>query len=230
MYSIVLLAALGAGGESANNGKKNCHPPPILDGGGPHAYHNRGGWGPAYGGYGWPGYHCPDYSHVRPTLTLPDEPLVVPPPRVPQSDDDDDQDPPAKPVKNGGDKKKKNGDKKDGNGNGSDEKKEDDVIEGRPGDTAGVGKLGLRVADLTASRRRYLGYDGNVGGVAVSFVQPRGNAARDGLREGMVILSVDGVAVSNARQAADALRGANAGARVRVADPLGERRTITLGD
>ncbi len=86
MYGIVLLVALCAGEESAHSGKKKPHP--IYDGGGYGGYHNHGGWGLPYGGYAWPGYGCPDYWHVRPTVTLPPLPQLVarastaPPPAV----------------------------------------------------------------------------------------------------------------------------------------------------
>jgi hypothetical protein len=218
MYGIVLLVALCAGEESAHSGKKKTYPHPIYDGGGNPGYHNHGGWGLPYGGYGWPGYGCPDYWHIRPMVTLPPEPLVVPPPGARLAEDEDDEDePPAR----------KNGDRKNGGKKNGDDKDEIDDV---PSGVVGVQKLGLRVADLTPPRRRYLGYGSDVTGVAVSAVAPKGFADRDGLREGMVIVSIDGVAVTTARQAADALDRAKAGVRVQVVNPLGERKTITLGE
>jgi PDZ domain len=205
MYGMVLLAALCGAEESACHGKKKDHPPPVFDGGGYPGYHNHGGWGRPYGGYGWAGYYCPENWHVRPpAVTLPFDPLVIPP-TVPQtpSDEDDEEVPDDRAPK-----------KSNGNGKNGTE----------------VAKFGLTVADLTDPRRRYLGYPADATGVVVGAIDPKGIADRGGLRAGMLILSVDGAAVTTAKQADDALTKGSLreGIRLRIIDPLGERRSVTL--
>jgi len=216
MYGVVLLAALSGAGEASCLGKKNCYPPPVLDGGGYPGYHNPGGWGRPYGGYGWTGYYCPAYQHVAPpAVTIPPEPLFVPPPRRDEDEDDEDAETPKDgketPKKNGD---KKNGDKKDGDGNG----------------TAEVKKLGIGLADLTAARRKSLGVPADLVGVAVTSAAAKGLASKGGVREGMLLLSVDGDPVNTAKQAADLIgKGSlREGVRLRVIDPLGERSAIVL--
>jgi hypothetical protein len=219
MYGVVLLAALAAAEESACWDHKHCHPAPIYDGGGYPGYHNHGGWGKPYGGYAWPGYGCPDYWGPRPAVTEPPEPLAVPP-SVKQLDPDEADEEDADRARDDRDyvPKKKNGkDKKDG---------KDEDADG----SAKLSKLGLSLVNLTAARRRYLGYRSEDSGVVVSVVDPKSVGETGGLRPGMLILSVGGVVVVNAKEAADLINKGKLsdGVRLRVLDPLGETRTVTL--
>jgi S1-C subfamily serine protease len=64
----------------------------------------------------------------------------------------------------------------------------------------------------------------------ISTVDPKSVGEAGGLRNGMLILSVGGVVVVNAKEAADLINkgNLNEGVRLRVLDPLGETRTVTL--
>jgi hypothetical protein len=220
MYGVVLLAALAAAEESAGWDHKKCYPAPVYDGGGYPGYHNHGGWGKPYGGYAWPGYGCPDYWGPRPVVTVPPEPLVVPPnvkQRDPDEEDDEDADRSndnrnAPPKRKNGEKDRKNGKDEDADG------------------AAKLSKLGVGLVNLTAARRRYLGYRSDDSGVIVSVVDPKSVGETGGLRIGMLVQRVNGVVVVNAKEAADLINKGNLndGIRLQVLDPLGETRTVTL--
>lgn len=215
MYGVVLLAALCGAEEAAAWDGTKCYPPPVVERGGYPGYHNPGGWGRPYGGYGWTGYYCPaNQHHGPPMLTLPDEPLFVPPPPRPDDEDDEDAEP-SKADKSG---TKKNGDKK----------KEDKKKDGEE-ETASVPKLGLGLASLSAAKRKSLVLADDHIGVAVTAAGAKSLAYKGGLREGMLILSVDGDPVTSAKQATDLIRQGSLrqGIRLRViAD--GERSTVVL--
>src|SRR5262249_29243038 len=97
-------------------------------------------------------------------------------------------------------------------------------------DAARLAKLGLSLVNLTAPRRRYLGYRSDDSGVVVSVVDPKSVGEVGGLKSGMVIQRVNNVIVINAKEAAELINKGNLkeGIRLRVLDPVGEPRTIIL--
>lgn len=248
MYGVLLLAALCAAEESVGHGKPGC-PPPVYDGGGYPGYHNRGGWGRPYGGYAWPGYSCPDYAHIRPVVTLPPEPLVVPPPSAndPNKDDEDDEDAPK--DRDDGDSKPKKSDKSD---KGEDDKGEEDD---RPkksdkpdkgkksgGDKSGkeevsngnvkIASAGVTVMDLNAGMKNALRYSDDDDGALIVLVSRGGPASRAALQSGMLIQQVNRVPVKTAKDVARAIDKASLadGISLRVLDQYGNKKTVRLGD
>jgi hypothetical protein len=209
MYAVVLLAALCGAEEAPSLAPKHC--PPVLDGGGYPGYHNPGGWGQPYGGYGWTGYYCPAYQHVGPpAVSIPPEPLFVPPPPRREDEPDDEEDVAPKDDKGG-------------------PKKKDDKADGEAaGGTADVAKYGLALVNLTPSRRKLLRLPDDAVGAAVAGA--KGVADKSGVQQGMLIVSVNGDPVTTAKQAADLINKASLreGISLRVVDGQGQRSTIVL--
>jgi serine protease Do len=75
------------------------------------------------------------------------------------------------------------------------EEKEVQARVGKPGGPSSEGRLGVAVSDLTAEQRAEL--EVREGGVLVAEVK-EGPASRAGVRQGDVILMLDGVAIKNA--------------------------------
>ena len=89
-------------------------------------------------------------------------------------------------------------------------------------------ELGVTVANITPEVRRALGLGGDAEGVAVTDVDPNGAAYRAGLREGQVILDVQGKPVSSVAEfrAQTAKQDLKKGIRLRV--QAGEQQVFIL--
>jgi len=92
--------------------------------------------------------------------------------------------------------------------------------------TAEASKYGFKVATLTDPTRQKYGYKDDVKGVVI--VEVSAEAAEQGLAEGMVILQVQGKAVSTAAEFEKAISGQDAkdGARLQVTDRTGAKRFL----
>lgn len=89
--------------------------------------------------------------------------------------------------------------------------------------------IGVGFQDLTPALSRELGVDDDRGGAVVSQVVPGGPAARAGLREGDVVVAVDGERIHEGRELQRAVLRKGVGATLRlevVRD--GKRRTLTV--
>lgn len=89
-------------------------------------------------------------------------------------------------------------------------------------------KLRFKVATLDEELAKKYGYTKGVDGVVIVAVEPDSDAAAQHLREGLVILKVQGKAVKTAEQFAKAAKDDRAGIRLLVADPKGEQRLVFL--
>jgi serine protease Do len=89
-------------------------------------------------------------------------------------------------------------------------------------ETISVSRAGMELADLTASRAQSLGMSIKTGAIIAS-VESGGPAADAGLASGLVIVKVNGKAVTNAEQAKSALEAADPekGALVQAVSPRG---------
>lgn len=89
-------------------------------------------------------------------------------------------------------------------------------------------KYGFKVATLDKALAKKYGYAKPVDGVAIVSVEPDSDAAAQRLREGMVILKVQGKVVTTAKQFAKAAKDDKAGIRLLVANPKGQQRLVFL--
>ncbi|HSR56199.1 MAG TPA: PDZ domain-containing protein, partial [Alphaproteobacteria bacterium] len=71
------------------------------------------------------------------------------------------------------------------------------------------GRFGMMLANISPEARQKLGLEENVTGALVTQVRQGSPAAREGIRPGDVIVSVDNKKVSNAQDAASALKSAS---------------------
>jgi serine protease Do len=76
--------------------------------------------------------------------------------------------------------------------------------------------FGMRIQEITPQIARELGITAGKGGAVIQSVDPRGAAARDGLQQGDVILSVNGRATTTVDQVSQALDQVESGTRARV--------------
>ena len=102
-----------------------------------------------------------------------------------------------------------------------------------PAPTAGDAppRLGIRVAPLSPELRADRGIDADLVGVFVAAVDPRGPAARKGLRAGDVILRIGTEAVLQPGDVAAAVRDASTGERPTVlllVERMGHRRFVAV--
>jgi serine protease Do len=97
---------------------------------------------------------------------------------------------------------------------------------GRPSESTSTERdtsrqLGITVQELTTTAAERLGFKGDVKGVLVTAVSPLSNAAREGLRPGMVITQVDKTPVTSPDEFLAATREAEDGVRLRAVTPDG---------
>jgi serine protease Do len=78
------------------------------------------------------------------------------------------------------------------------------------------GTLGLALSDLSDETRERFGVDSKVKGALVREVDPKGPAAKEGIRPGDVITKVGGQAVNSAKEARDAISKADSSKGVRL--------------
>jgi serine protease Do len=76
--------------------------------------------------------------------------------------------------------------------------------------------FGMRLQEITPDVARDLGIAAGKGGAVVTSLDPRGAAARDGLQQGDVILSVNGRTTTTVDQVSQALDQVEAGTRARI--------------
>jgi serine protease Do len=68
-----------------------------------------------------------------------------------------------------------------------------------------LGKIGVKVMDMTAEQAKKFGYSEKTEGVLIAEVDPDGIAGGAGLRSGMLVLKVDGQPVKTAQEAQKAM-------------------------
>jgi len=76
--------------------------------------------------------------------------------------------------------------------------------------------FGMRIQEITPDVARDLGIAAGKGGAVITQLDPIGAAARDGLQQGDVILSVNGRTTTTVDQVSQALDQVPAGTRARV--------------
>jgi len=98
-------------------------------------------------------------------------------------------------------------------------------------DEADVPSFGLKVVTLDEDLARRHGIDNDVKGLLIVEVEPGSQAAEQGLEEGMIVVAVQGEAVSSVEQFSDIVnRPENeAGVRMKVRDAKGTERFVFLG-
>jgi len=89
-------------------------------------------------------------------------------------------------------------------------------------------RYGLTVSTLDAELAQRMGFRDSIKGVVITEVAEDSDAAEQGLSAGMIITHVDGVAVSDIHEFAEALARAGDGVRLRVGAPSGGWRYILI--
>ncbi len=107
------------------------------------------------------------------------------------------------------------------------------TMSGYPGPTtapspAASERFGLKVAEITESAAKDLGYETVPEGVLITDVADRSDAQSQGLRPGMVILDVQGAKVTGVEEFDKAMASKDAakGVRLRVLEPGGAKRFV----
>jgi serine protease Do len=98
------------------------------------------------------------------------------------------------------------------------------------GSMASIGKLGIKITDLTPERAKELSLPEKTQGALIAEVDPSGVAAEAGLRGGVVIQKVDKTPVQNADQARKALEQGSLekGILLQVKNPQGGTSYVML--
>jgi serine protease Do len=102
--------------------------------------------------------------------------------------------------------------------------------EGGPVGEAPANRFGLQVATMTKELAEQQGYKESVKGVLITDVDSGSDADEQGLRPGMVILSVDGKGVTTAEEFNKFISSDQAknGIRLRIADPAGNKQFVFI--
>jgi serine protease Do len=93
-----------------------------------------------------------------------------------------------------------------------------------------LGKIGVKVTELTAERAKELGYPAKTEGVLITDVEPNGVAAGAGLRSGWLILGVDQLKVKSVEEVQKALEQGSLerGLLLQVRNPHGGTAYVLL--
>jgi serine protease Do len=97
-------------------------------------------------------------------------------------------------------------------------------------ESVSLGKIGVKVADLTAEKAKELGYPEKTTGVLIAEVDPNGVAGGAGLRSGTVVLKVDRQPVNSAEEFQKAVDKASLdqGVLLQVRTPQGGTTYVLL--